>query len=370
MKPSPVVERRTATRVVVDGEERLAFAGCDYLGLAHDERVVRAAQEAMVKFGVSAGASRSTSGTLDEHVLLEEALAEFIGTEAALVTVDGYIADLAVVRGLGDRAAAILLDADAHPSLVDAARLVDVPRFDYGAGDLNRAHALLDRHVDEGVLGLTDGVFPQNGRIAPTNELLRHLPTEGVLVLDDSHMLGVLSERGRGSLEVHGLDDPHIVVTASLGKALGAGGGVVAGSAANIARIRERAEPFVASSALSPSATAAARAALDALASEPERVERLRANTGALHRMARRLGLAPRGTYLPILRLEADDAATVEGLVDSLGEHGVFTPVLRYPGMTSAAGLRLTVCSEHTAEDLARLERALDGALPKELRAG
>jgi len=211
-------------------------------------------------------------------------------------------------------------------------------------------------------------VFTGNGRIARTDHLMRLLPEGGSLVVDDSHALGVLRERGRGTLEVYGLSDERLVVTASLAKALGASGGMIAGSAERLARVRRGAAPYVATTALNPSSTAAALAAVGILAREPERIERLTANTGALHRMARRLGLVPRGTFLPVLRLAvaaADEAArglapgtTFDALQRALAAAGLFAPVIAYPGIAGAQ-LRVTVSSEHTSDDLAQLEAVL-----------
>lgn len=363
-----LVERRSATEALVDGQACLAFAGCDYLGLSQHAEVRAAAVRALERYGTSVGASRTTSGTLPLHLELEESLAEFLGTESALVVEDGYIADLAVARGLAEGAAAVLVDEDAHPSLLDAARLSGLDVHLYQGDELIRAHALLDRHQARAVLVLTDGVFTQQGRLAQSNELLRLLPRLGTLVIDDSHALGVLSQRGRGSLEVHALSDPRIVVTASLAKALGAAGGVIAGSAERIERIRRRSAPYIATTGLAPAATGAALAALGVLEREPGRVERLTANTGSLHRAARRLGWTPRGTFLPVLRLGvvADEeqaaglapGATIEALARALRVAGIYAPVSSYPG-AAGAQLRLTVTSEHTGEDLARLEAAL-----------
>jgi 7-keto-8-aminopelargonate synthetase-like enzyme len=177
---------------------------------------------------------------------------------------------------------------------------------------------------------------------------------------------------------VYGLSDERIVITASLAKSLGASGGMIAGSAERVARVRREAAPYIASTALNPGSTAAALAAVGILAREPQRVERLTANTGALHRMARRLGLVPRGTFLPVLRLGVDQAeasargqtpgATLVALQRALRVAGVFAPVIDYPGQ-AAAQLRVTVCSEHTSDDLAQLEAVLAEHLPPLVRA-
>ena len=381
-----LVERRSATRALVDGVERVAFAGCDYLGLAQHPEVRAGAIAAIERYGASTGASRETSGTTALHLSLEEALAEWLGTEAALVVEDGYIADLAVTRGLAEGAERVFVDAESHASLHDAARLSGLELRAYDGDALSRLHALLDRsragaHAGGAVLVLTDGVFKNTGRLVHAEELLRMLPTlDSTLVVDDSHSIGVLAPDGRGTRGVFGLTDERVVVTASLAKALGAAGGLIAGSADRIAKIRRAGAPYVASTALNPGSLGAARAALAVLEREPGRVERLAANTGALHRAARRLGLVPRGTFLPILRLvvpreherEAGlaEGAALAALARGLAASGVYAPVIHYPGGPSAGQMRLTVCSEHTDADLARLEAALGEHLSPLVAAG
>ena len=354
------VGARTATTVTIGGRELLAFAGCDYLGLACDGRLRSAAVEELARTGLSTGASRATTGHHVVHERLEEALAEFLGVESALVLADGYLADLALVQGLADRVDVLLLDADAHPSLDDAARWTGRERHDFGAGDLNRALALIDRHRSGGIAVLTDGVFPQQGRIAAANELLRMLPrSEAWLVVDDSHALGVLAATGRGTLELHGIEDPRVVVTFSMGKALGAGGGAIAGSHAVLARVRRRSDALIGSTALPPALAAAALAGLDVLQREPERLERLHANTAWLHRIGRGLGLEPRGSFLPVLQLPVRDAEEGERRARALADRGLLVPFVQYPGTPGEGVLRATVGSEHTAADLRRLEDAL-----------
>lgn len=357
---SPPLAARTARIVTLAGEELVAFAGCDYLGLAFDPRVLAALTDTAARTGLSASASRATSGAFEAHERLEAALAEFLGTESALLAVDGYAADFALMQGLADRVDVALLDADAHPSLFDAARLAQLEVQDFGKGDLMRAHAMVDRNRERGLAVLTDGVFPLQGRLCAANELLRMLPyEESWLVIDDSHSLGVLADRGRGTLEVYGLEDERIVVTGSLAKALGVPAGFVAGSHDVLSRIRRRSDVHVGSTALAPPLAAAGLAALDALQAEPERIERLHANTRQLHQIGRRLGRPLRGSFLPVLPLAVESVEAGTRAHTALRRAGLFVPFVRYPGDAAEGVLRLAVTSEHTAADLRQLEEAL-----------
>ncbi|MEM9802982.1 MAG: pyridoxal phosphate-dependent aminotransferase family protein [Planctomycetota bacterium] len=363
-RETPAFEATTATTVRLDGIELLAFHGCGYLGLAHDPRVIDAARDALDAYGPSGLASRATSGNLDVHERLEERLAEFLGLESALVVPDGYLADLAVVAALKGRTNVALLDADSHPSLVDAARMAGLESYDYGPGDMSHAFALLDRFKDASPLVLTDGVFAMHGRLAPAAELLRHLPDGGLLLVDDSHGVGVLGARGRGVMESFGIADERIVLTGSLGKALGSGGGFVAGPRDIIESTRRGSASFTGTTALSPPLAAAALAALDVIDAEPERLERLRANTGQLHRTARRAGIRSSGTFLPILRIELAKEEDAKRLSAALHVAGIYAPAIRYPGLDGEGVVRLAVTSEHTAAEIRRLEETLVEHLP------
>lgn len=359
MKGGPI-ERTGATMVTLDGEPYLSFQGCDYLGLAHHPDV-RAAAEGALDQGLSVGASRETTGARPVHERLEEALAEWIGTEAALLTTSGTLANLAALEGLtedGEERRAIL-DADSHPSLWLAARSVNAGTIDFGAGDLNRAHALMDRSRDLRELVLTDGVFPLTGRIAAAADLARLLPEHGHLVIDDSHALGVLAGRGGGSLRHWDLTDSRVVVTASLAKAVGVSGGVVAGSASVIARIRASSDAHRGSTPPAAPLAAAALQAVDVASTDGRRRERMRANSIALHRMGERLGLTEVEYPLPVLAIPVADEADGKRLHQVLLDAGIYVPHVHYPGAPEAGLLRAAVHAEHGAADLRRLEHAL-----------
>ena len=361
--PHQPVERSTPTTLRLGSEHCRAFAGCNYLGLAHHAAVRDAVRKTLGEVGLSSGASRETSGNHQVHERLEQSLAEFLGVEEVLLLPDGYLANLALLQGLADRVELVLADADAHPSLFDAARRAGKDLLDYGPGDLQRAGALLERHGSRGLAVLTDGCFPLHGRVAPCAELLALSPEHATLVIDDSHGLGVLGERGGGSLELTGIADPRVVLTFSLGKALGAAGGAIAGAATVISAVRRRSDVYVASTPIPPVLAAAAVAALDVLQAEPERVERLRANSAHLYQIGRRLGLESGHPLLPVLAIPVQDASAGQATHDGLRERGLFVPLLRYPGGPQGALLRAGITSEHTAADLSRLERALEEVL-------
>lgn len=360
----PAFEATSATGVRQDGIDLLAFHGCGYLGLAHDDRVRQAAKDAIDQYGPSGLASRGTSGNLDLHERLEVRLAEFLDVESALVVADGYLADLALVSALRSAVGVALHDEGAHPSLTDAAQMAGIQAFHYGSGDLTHATALLDRFKDKSPLVMTDGIFAMHGRLAPLNELLRYLPTGGLLLVDDCHGVGVLGPTGRGTVELFALRDERLLITGSLGKALGSGGGFIAGSAQHIASVKRFSASFIGTTALAPPLAAAALASLEIIDQEPERLERLRANTGQLHRSARRIGAGePSGTFFPVLVLRFDTPQEAERLSAALHVAGIFAPAIQYPTAGDGGTVRIAVNSEHTAAEIRRLEETLAEAL-------
>lgn len=352
------IDASTATTLRVNGQDLLSFAGTNLLGLAHHPRVIAAAQACLARTGLSAAASRSTSGNFAEHENLEEALAEFLGLEAAVLLPSGWLANEAVMEAYGDELDTILVDADAHASLWVSTALTRAQVIDCGASDLSRAHALMDRYGDQHLAYLTDGLFPMQRRVAPLAHFLGLLPRKAIMLVDDSHGLGFLGSGGRGSLNGAGLNDPRLIVTASLAKALGAGGGFIASSRGTIERIRRRAESFLGTTPIPPAVAAGASAALEILEQEPERVRRLRAHAARLIPLGQRLGIADTKGSGPVLALPVANQSRGRRLENELAKEGLFIPWAEYGGGPGA--LRVAVSSEHTSKDLDRLEEVLE----------
>jgi len=255
------------------------LAGNDYLGLAADPRVSAAAAHAAQVWGAGAGASRLVTGTLQLHVELERELAAFCDQEAALVFSTGYHANLGVVTALSDPDTLIVSDAHVHASLVDGCRLTRgrvevVPHNDVEAV----AEALVTR-TERRALVLCESIYSVLGDAAPLTALAelcqRH---DAALVVDEAHALGVAGRRGEGLVATLGLSQsPHVVVTMTLSKSLGAQGGAVLGSPALVDHLVNRARPFIYDTGLAPAAAGGALEALRIVAAEPELPDRARA---------------------------------------------------------------------------------------------
>jgi 8-amino-7-oxononanoate synthase len=277
------LERRGLTRQLRPRAQPAAdadlvdLAGNDYLGLSTDARVIEASVGATRDWGTGATGSRLVTGTTALHTDLEDALAELCGHPAALVFSSGYLANLGVVTALAGPGTLIVHDAHAHASLVDAARLSRSPVEVAPHNDVHTVARLLRERSQPRALVLTESVFSVLGDAAPLSDLAAVCDRHGTaLLVDEAHGLGVTGG-GRGSVPAEGLAGvDHVVVTATLSKALGSQGGVVLGSAQLKAHLVNRARSFVFDTALAPAAAAAALAAVRVIGEEPERVRRVR----------------------------------------------------------------------------------------------
>lgn len=245
------------------------LAGNDYLGLARDPRVTRAAAEAALTWGGGAGASRLVTGTLDLHAALEAALASYLEQPAALLLSTGYHANLALVTALAGSDSLIVSDAHIHASLIDAARLSRAAVEVVAHHDIEAVRRAVGtgRAAGQRTLVLAESVYSVLGDAAPLVELAAVCKDAGaLLVVDEAHGLGV---HGPGLVHAAGLGgQPHVVVTATLSKALGSQGGAVLGSPAIVEHLINAARPFIFDTALAPAATGAALAALEILVAD------------------------------------------------------------------------------------------------------
>jgi 8-amino-7-oxononanoate synthase len=351
--------------VMLDGRPVLLLCSNNYLGLADHPRLRRAAADAALALGTSSGASRLISGSMSIHGDLEAKLAEFEGTEAALLFGSGYLANTGAIAALAGRGEVVFSDELNHASLIDGCRLARADTFVYRHRDAEHLEWGLRRAARRAALIVTDGVFSMDGDIAPLGELAilarRH---RARLMVDEAHATGCIGPGGRGSVAAAGLTGEVDLIVGTLGKALGGYGAYVCGSREMTEFLVNTARPFIFSTAPPPPAVAAASAALELLAESPKRVERLRANAGALREGLRSEGLGPIGAdtqIVPLVIGEADDAMAI---CERLLEAGIFAQAIRPP--TVPAGtcrLRLTVMATHRIDDLRRAARLIGNAV-------
>ena len=336
---------RAATDRVLD------LAGNDYLGLSRHPEVTAAAADAALQWGAGAGASRLVTGSLALHHRLEDELATYLGQPAALVLSTGYAANLAAVTALADRDTLVVSDAHIHASLVDAvrlsrARLEIVPHSDVAA-----VRSALAGH-DGRALVLAESIYSVLGDAAPLPELAEACAEhDALLLVDEAHAIGV---RGPGLVAAHGLATaPHVVVTATLSKALGAQGGAVLGSDAIRDHLVNRARPFIYDTGLAPAAAAGALAALDVLRGHPELPDVVRRRGDDL---AAALGAEPAAGAVLSVPMPSPQVA-VAAQAAAL-EQGVRVGCFRPPSVPDGISrLRVTVGAGITDDDW---ERATD----------
>lgn len=354
-------------RVVLDGKPVLLLCSNNYLGLADHPRVREAAADAAMRWGVGAGASRLVSGTMTIHRRLEERLAAFKGTEAALLFGSGYLANVGVVSALSRAGEVVFSDALNHASLVDGCRLSRADTFVYDHCDLDHLAYGLRESEGRGAVIVTDSVFSMDGDIAPLEglvELARRYDCR--LVVDDAHGTGCIGPGGRGAVAEAGLEGEVDVIVGTLGKALGAYGAFAACSAELATFLVNTSRPFIFSTAPPPPAMAGALAALELLVEQPRRVEKLQANADALRDALAREGFEVAGSTTQIVPLIVGDAGVAMRLCEAAIEHGVFAQAIRPPTVPDGTSrLRLAVMASHTPAELREAAKSLGRAALK-----
>ena len=371
------VDSPQGTRVVVDGRSLLNFSSNDYLGLANHPTLVSAARKAVSDFGAGSGASRLICGSLGIHHQLEEALAGFKGVEAALVFSSGYAAATGTLTALVGRDDVVVVDKRVHACVVDGARLSGAKLRVFAHNDLNELEDIL-RWADERQAGLkpasiavrprtlivTESVFSMDGDQAPLRELVSLKERYGAwLMVDEAHATGVFGPRRRGLAEALGVAEQIEVQMGTLGKALGAAGGYIAGSRVLIEWLVNRARSFIFSTAPVPAAAAAARAAVELVdsAAGADLVAGMWRNVAAVRAVCP--AVLPEATG-PILPLILGDEARAMRAAAGLRDRGVFVPAVRFPTVPrGSARLRLTVTAAQAPTEIAALGAGWSGLM-------
>jgi 8-amino-7-oxononanoate synthase len=346
-------------RIIVEGREYLAFCSNDYLGLANHPRIVEAAVEAALRFGVGEGASHLLSGHSEAHARLESALAEFVQMPRALLFSSGYQANIGAVTALaGD---VIFSDALNHASLIDGIRLsraqAQVVRYPHA--DVDFLSSALAASNAKSKLIVTDGVFSMDGDVAPIAPLLDLCERyDALLVLDDAHGFGVLGPEGRGSPAHFGLRSPRLVYVGTLGKAAGVSGAFVAGVPEVVETVLQRARTYIYTTASPALLAAAVEASLELIRKEEWRRERLRKLVDSLKQSLPETGLKASDTPIQPLIL-GTNARALEASA-ALRERGILVPAIRPPTVPEGtARLRISLSAAHSEQDVSRLATAL-----------
>ncbi|HEX3989067.1 MAG TPA: pyridoxal phosphate-dependent aminotransferase family protein [Verrucomicrobiae bacterium] len=333
------------------------FAGCDYFRLASHPEVINAVKVGLAKYGLNVAASRLTTGHHALYDRLEKALADFFGAPAALLVGNGYATNLIVAQGLRGDYSDVLIDARAHASLRDAADILRCPITEFKHRDLNDLVRRLKGKSRP--LVLTDGVFSQDGQIAPLREYLEVLPRGGMILLDDAHSAGVLGANGRGTLEFTKTPRSRIIQTVTLSKAFGVYGGAILCGRAMREKIISGSRMFAGNTPLPLPLANAALASIGILRRDSSLRSRLNENVKYIKDALRSIGMTLPETPAPILAIIPRNRGQTQALRKLLLAHDVFPSFIRYPGGPESGYFRFVISSEHSRGQLDSLIASL-----------
>ena len=349
-----------ATHVMYEDSTYLMMASNNYLGLTHHPHVKDRALQAIQQYGTGSGGARLTSGSFPLFQELEPRLAQWKDCEKALTFTAGFMANLGTISALVHKGDIIFSDELNHASLIDGCRLSGAKVQVYPHKDVAVLESLLSQSKHYGMrFIITDGVFSMDGDIAPLPELFELAERyNALLIVDDAHATGVIGE-GRGTAHHFHCENPRIITTGTMSKALGSIGGYVCGSQTIIDYIINHSRPFIFATALTPADIGASIGALEVLAEEPSVYQKLRSNTEYMHKALQSLGIPSSDDtpIFPIIIGSNEDTVEASHLCE---QEGIILSGIRPPTVPINTGrLRLTVTAAHTEEELDKVIQVL-----------
>ena len=350
-----------SSHIATTGGEALNFCANNYLGFADHPEVVAASREALDTWGFGMASVRFICGTQTQHTLLETRLAEFLGTEAAILYSSCFDANGGVFEVLFGAGDAIVSDELNHASIIDGIRLSKAARFRYRNADMTDLRGQLEAARAGGahrVCVVTDGVFSMDGSFAPLDEICDLADEFGAMVLvDDSHAVGFIGETGRGTPELFGVVDRVDIVTGTLGKALGgASGGYVASHREVVDLLRQRSRPYLFSNSVAPSVVAGSLKALDLVSGSSEARETLRRNAALFRELMTDAGfelLPGAHPIIPVMFPGDDGARRAAEMADHMLRDGVYVIAFSFPVVPRGrARIRVQLSAAHSEPDV------------------
>ncbi len=351
---TPIQEVK-GNKVRVDGKEMIMVGSNNYLGLINHPRVMKAAKEAVDRYGVATCGSRFLNGTLDIHIELEKKLAEFMKKEAALAFSTGFQTNQGIISTLIGKGDSVITDKLVHASIIDACRLTygHVRRFKHNdMADLEKTLSSLDK--DAGKMVVVDGVFSMEGDLVNLPKVVElSKKYSAKIMVDDAHGIGVMGESGRGTSEHFGVEDDVDLVMGTFSKSIASLGGFVAGDAKVISYIKHFARALIFSASITPASVATAIATVDIIQTEPERREKLWNITKKMKSGFQALGYNTGPTETPIIPVIVGNDETAFMLWRLLREDGIFTNPVIYPAVPKGQSLiRTSYSATHSEEEL------------------
>ena len=352
-----VVKGANGPIIKIKGKELINLSSNNYLGLATNDRMKKVAKEAVDSHGVGAGAVRTINGTLDLHVQLEEKLAEFKGTEAAIAYQSGFNCNMAAISAVVNKEDAILSDELNHASIIDGCRLSKAKIIRVNHSDMADLRAKAKEAVESGlykkVMYITDGVFSMDGDVAKLPEIVEIAEEFGLITyVDDAHGSGVMG-KGAGTVKHFGLQDKIDFQIGTLSKAIGVVGGYVAGTQDLIDWLKVASRPFLFSTSLAPADTRAITEAIDILMESTELHDKLWENGNYLKDGLKKLGFDIGHSETPITPCIIGDEKTTQEFSKRLMEEGVYAKSIVFPTVPKGTGrVRNMPTAAHTKEML------------------
>jgi glycine C-acetyltransferase len=360
LKDERIIASPQRVEITVNGRTVLNFCANNYLGLADDPRLIRAAQDGLERWGFGLASVRFICGTQTIHRELEAALARFLGTEDAILYTSCFDANGGLFETILGEPDVVISDALNHASIIDGIRLCRAQRQRYAHARMDELERLLQAAQGARTrLIATDGVFSMDGDVAPLREICDLAERYHAMVMvDDSHATGFFGPRGRGTPEHCGVAERVDIVTSTLGKALGgASGGFTAATREIVTLLRQRSRPYLFSNTVSPAIVCASLACLEILDESETLRSRLEANTRWFRQAMTKAGFEIRPGVHPIVPIMLGDARRAQQMAADLLDEGIYVVGFSYPVVPrDQARIRVQISAAHTP---AHLERAV-----------
>jgi 8-amino-7-oxononanoate synthase len=351
-----VLESGQDTEVIINGKRTIMIGSNNYLGLTSDPRVIKAAREALEKFGSGCSGSRFLNGTISLHIELENKLASFLGKESVLTFSTGFQTNLGIISAITGRNDYIICDNSNHASIIDGCRLSFAKMIKFEHNDMDDLEKKI-RNIPEsaGILIIVDGIFSMEGDICNLPDIVTIARKYGArLMVDDAHSLGVLGEKGKGTAEHFGLEKDVDIIMGTFSKSLASLGGYMATSEVVNHFVRHFSRPFIFSASIPPSNAAAALEAVKILEAEPHRVKALRENANYMRKGLKKIGIEPGGDPItPIIPIMTYDNERTFIITKMLLDEGVYVnPVVSPAVKPGQCLLRTSYTATHTKDQL------------------
>lgn len=364
-EPEPL-QQVARTYVRFRGSKLSFFGGCDYYRLSSEPRVLKALRDGLEKFGLIVSASRLTTGNHYAYQKLERELADFFGTQSALLVSSGYLAAKVAAEGISGDFTHALIDARSHPALFEAADALRCPVTPFPHGSLEGLRKAVRKlsHASRPIV-LTDGMFSHDGSAAPLRAYREVLPKPAWMLIDDAHGAGVLGATGKGTLEHAGVSRRQTLQAITLSKAFGGYGGAVLCSDTLRKKMLVTSRSFIGSTPIPLPLACAASAAVRLLHRSPELRTRLQFNAVRVKTALRQAGLPIKDTPGPIVALPVLGKTPTGLLREALLKKRIYPPLIRYLSSSEAGYYRFVISSEHTEKQMGDLVSVLTETWPK-----